>query len=147
MLSGSSGLFDFLGSKSLSFVDLDGELLGVNFISSLLLMSLDLEEVFILGFLSLSTSLKVLVIIESFLLSFNFLLLLLLVEFFLSSLKLKCNSIRIRFLGVSNNGFFEFLLKEERQLGEILLELGELGFVKEFHVVISFILDVYFYFD
>jgi len=131
----------------LSFVDLDGELLGVNFISNLLFVSLDLSEVFILGFLSLSTSLKVLVIVESFLLSFHFLLLLLLVEFFLSFLKLSCNSVGIRFFGVSNNGFLEFLLKEERQLGEVLFELGELGFVKEFHVVICFILDVYFYFD
>ena len=114
MLSSSSGLFDFLRSKSLSFVDLDGELLGVNFISNLLFVSLDLSEVLMLGFLSLSTSLKVLVIVESFLLSFHFLLLLLLVEFFLSFLKLSCNSVGIRFLGVSNNGFLKFLLKEER---------------------------------
>lgn len=41
--SGSLGFQDFLGSKRLSFVNLKGELLGIDLISCLLLVSLDLE--------------------------------------------------------------------------------------------------------
>jgi hypothetical protein len=73
--SSCSSFQDFQGSKRLSFVNLKRELLSIDFISGLLLVSHTLLVVIFLSNLSLSSSLKILLIVKSFLESFHFLFL------------------------------------------------------------------------
>jgi hypothetical protein len=127
--SGDSGILNFLSSKSLSFVDSDGELFSVNFISCLLFVGQARREVVLLSFLSLSASLEIFLVVESSLHPFHFLLEFLLIFVFLSFFKLELDSLGIGFLRVRNNSFLKLFLKESWQFGEVLFELSELSFV------------------